>query len=86
MTGTPTVHQHFIGPAGRAGIAIGSRPGPSRTELASPINSAQPSQTGAKLGAGVIYLVCPAFPGTDAPLIGEEPSDAVTLLRVSVVG
>lgn len=73
------VDQDLVGPAGRAGVAVGSGSRPSRANLTGPIDAAQALNTGTGLGGSAVHLVSSAPSRANAPLVGEEPTQAVAV-------
>jgi len=80
LANASAVNQDLVDLTAGAGPAVGGGRGPRGTDLACSVDPAQSLKTGAGLGGGIVDLVCSAFPGADAPLVGEETRQAVAVL------
>jgi hypothetical protein len=79
------VDQDLVGPAGRAGVAVGSGSGSSWADLTGAVDAAQTLDAAAGLGGSIVDLISSASPGANAELVGEEASQTVAVSGGRVV-
>jgi hypothetical protein len=85
LAAASTVDQNFIGPAGRAGVAVGSGSGSSWADLTGAVDAAQTLDAAAGLGGSIVDLISSASPRANAELVGEEASQTVAVSGGRVV-